>query len=68
VPINPNEVFEEIAFDPRLATFERREREAIIRSLEYTGKITETGLYQRTLLQVSLVDTHIDGGEEPPAA
>jgi hypothetical protein len=33
VPIEPSAVFDEISFDPRLETFERREREAMIRSL-----------------------------------
>jgi len=54
IPIEPSAVFDEISFDPRLETFERREREAVIRSLGYDGSITESDLYQRTLLQVDL--------------
>lgn len=57
MPIEPSAVFDEISFDPRLETFERRERGAVIRSLGYKGAITESDLYQRTLLQVGLIDT-----------
>ena len=56
VPIEPSAVFEDVSFDPRLETFERREREAVIRSLGYKGEISESGLYQKTLLQVGMVD------------
>lgn len=59
IPIEPSAVFDEISFDPRLGTFERKERELVIRSLGYTGAISESGLYQRTLLEVWI------GGVEP---
>jgi hypothetical protein len=56
IPIDPVEVFDEITFDPRLVTFERKERESVVRSLGYTGSIGESLLYQRTLLEVVLND------------
>jgi hypothetical protein len=68
VPIKPSEVFDDISFDPRLETFERREREAVVRSLGYTGTISDTGLYQRTLLQVGLIGEGGEPGGGPPAA
>jgi hypothetical protein len=54
VPIDPLALFEEVSFDPRLEPFERIERETVIRSLGFTGPITNTSLYQRTLLQVRM--------------
>jgi len=68
VPIDPAEVFDEVSFDPRLETFERREREAVVRRLGYADAITETGLYQRTLLQVTLTGDSIEPGEKPTSA
>lgn len=52
VPADPSVVFDEISFDPRLETFERRERETIIKKLGFKGTFQESDLYQRTLLQV----------------
>ncbi|NMF87078.1 hypothetical protein [Aromatoleum petrolei] len=52
IPLDPNEVFDEITFDPRLQTSERKEREAVLRSLGYSGSFGESELYHRTLLQV----------------
>jgi hypothetical protein len=43
--IDASSVFTEIAFDPRLITFERREREAWFRSKGYTGKIVDDASY-----------------------
>lgn len=37
VQIDPNQLFRKVEFDPRLITFERREREAKARELGYTG-------------------------------
>jgi hypothetical protein len=54
VDINPNAVFEEIAFDPRLAPFERIERETRIKTLGYSGPVATDALYQRTLFEVVL--------------
>lgn len=54
LPIEPNEVFEEVSFDPRLAPFERIERETIAKSLGYAGPFRHSDLYQRTLLEVIL--------------
>jgi hypothetical protein len=52
--IDPNEVFEEISFDPRLERFEAEERKSTIRSLGYSGTIANSELYHRTLLEVNL--------------
>ena len=54
VPINPNDVFDEVTFDPRLAEFERREREAIARSLGYNGTFADSDLYRGQALLVML--------------
>lgn len=54
VPVDTSVVFDEISFDPRLEVFERKEREAVIRSLGFKGSIGDSGLYQRTILQVFL--------------
>ncbi|MEJ7925805.1 hypothetical protein WG908_03435 [Sphingobium sp. AN641] len=48
MPINPNEVFEEISFDPRLISFERMEREREIKELGFAGSITHDLSYMRT--------------------
>jgi hypothetical protein len=52
--IDPNAVFDEISFDPRLEIFERKERETLIRNLGYAGPFRESQLYNRVLLQVVL--------------
>jgi len=54
VPIDPNDLFDEIIFEPRLVKFERLEREEEIRKLGYTGKIGVSDLYQRVFHQVVL--------------
>lgn len=56
VQIDPNALFEEVTFDPRLETFERREHEAVVKNLGYTGNIVESKLYMRTRLIVQLPD------------
>lgn len=56
VPIQPADVFEDLTFDPRLESFERNERATVVKSLGYTGSITESGLYQRTFLEIGLPD------------
>jgi hypothetical protein len=54
VDIDKNFVFEEIEFDPRLARFERIEREKRVRSLGYKGRISDGLLYQKTFFDVKL--------------
>jgi hypothetical protein len=54
IPFDPNAVFDEISFDPRLEAFERLEREKIIASVGYTGQFRTSLLYRRVLLQVAL--------------
>jgi hypothetical protein len=48
----PELLFDEITFDPRLEDFERKERERDFRSLGYTGLYGASSLYQRTLLNI----------------
>lgn len=47
VPIDPNELFEEISFDPRLISFERKEREDEIKQLGFVGAVTPDQGYQK---------------------
>lgn len=54
IPFEPNAVFEEVTFDPRLITFEREERKANARKLGYKGPFRDSMLYQGVLLQVPL--------------
>ncbi|EGQ9698800.1 hypothetical protein FWP48_04945 [Vibrio parahaemolyticus] len=54
VQIDPNTLFDEVSFDPRLDEFERREREDVVRNLGFTGTINNNDLYQRILLQISI--------------
>jgi hypothetical protein len=54
IQIDPNAIFDEISFDPRLATFERKEREAVIRDFGYAGPFRESDLYQRVVIEVVL--------------
>lgn len=57
-PINVNDVFEEITFDPRLESFEHKEREAVFRALGYSGHITPSELYRGLLMEVILDPSH----------
>ena len=50
--MDPNLVFEEVAFDPRLALFERREREETAQRIGYRGPFADSGLYVGRLLDV----------------
>jgi hypothetical protein len=52
VPIDPSALFDEVTFDPRLATFERVERERTTRALGYQGPFGDSGLYQGRLLEI----------------
>jgi hypothetical protein len=52
--IKPNEVFQEVSFDPRLMEFERREREARVRALGYTGPVNIDASYARTFVLTPL--------------
>jgi len=48
MPIDPNFLFTEVRFDPRLALFERREREERLRALGFTGKFIEDPSHTKT--------------------
>ncbi|VVE66972.1 hypothetical protein PCA31118_02425 [Pandoraea captiosa] len=54
VKIDPNKLFEEIAFDPRLELFEERERQNDVRDLGYTGKIHDWTLYRSRILEIPM--------------
>lgn len=54
VKIDPNELFEEIAFDPRLELFEAKERQDDVRKRGYTGKIHDWQLYLPRLLEIPM--------------
>jgi hypothetical protein len=60
ISIDPNTVFDEITFDPRLETFQRKEREASFRDLGYTGQFGESSLYQKVLLQIIIAKSSED--------
>jgi hypothetical protein len=62
IPIDPNEIFEEVTFDPRLIDFERIERETVARNLEYRGPIRESQLYQGVDIQLLLPNGWKEGG------
>lgn len=55
IKINPNELFDEITFDPRLVYFERLIRIERFKQLGYTGKFTEyDARYQMTFFLTQL--------------
>jgi hypothetical protein len=47
VPIDPNELIDEIILDPRLQPDDVRQREEVIRTLGYNGKVERSNLYQK---------------------
>jgi hypothetical protein len=52
VPVDPNALFDEVAFDPRLDPAVAQEREAECRTLGYTGPIGFSRLYRRLYYMV----------------
>jgi len=54
VDIDPNVVFQEVLFDPRLLEFERIERENRIRAIGYNGSVTRDPSYLRTVFIAQL--------------
>lgn len=58
VKIDPNILFDEVTFDPRLEIFERKERETLAKNLGYTGNIVESYLYLRPELVIRLPDSN----------
>jgi hypothetical protein len=56
VSIEPNEIFNEVTFDPRLATFERLEREQTAKSIGYRGPFGESELYRGRLTEIVLAE------------
>jgi hypothetical protein len=49
MPIEPNDLFDKIRFDPRLMSFERNEREKRFRELGLTVPILKDETYQKAL-------------------
>ncbi len=62
-----NQIFDDVRFDPRLAIFERIEREKRARDFGYKGAFSISDSYQRILLQANLpkhwdeYSTDVDG-------
>lgn len=54
--IDPNVLFDEIRFDPRLIAFERLEREAKVRNLGFTGTVVEDPSYIGVLTMIPMPD------------
>lgn len=50
--IDPNQLFEEIQFDPRLEPFEIEERKKVFCALGYLGEMGRSELYHKTMLIV----------------
>lgn len=55
VRIDPNVLFTSISFDPRLQSFEVREREAEVRAAGFVGEVRTDQSYQRVLWQLSML-------------
>src|SRR3546814_9675504 len=47
VRVDPNRLFHSISFDPRLISFEAKEREAEVRDAGYSGEIRPDQSYQK---------------------
>jgi len=56
IDIEPTTIFDEVTFDPRLATFERLARQAVIRDLGYSGPFRQSELYQQRIPEIILRD------------
>lgn len=54
LPFEPNELFEEVSFDPRLSPFERAERKAELERLGYTGTISEDQSYHKIIRGITM--------------
>jgi hypothetical protein len=52
IQIDPNDIFDQITFDPRLKGYDIQEREFSVRSLGYAGEIKPSPLYQGLLLNI----------------
>ena len=55
VQIDPNEIFDEVTFDPRLEV-EQGERMNVARDLGYTGNFGQLSIYEQSILMVHLPD------------
>jgi hypothetical protein len=54
--VDPNTLFTDVAFDPRLISFERREREEKLRKVAFTGPVREDISYIGVFNTISLQD------------
>jgi hypothetical protein len=59
-PIDPNTLFTEVAFDPRLVKFEQVERITTLRALNFTGAIREDTSYVGTFVVVPMASDWLD--------
>ncbi len=60
VRVDPNLLFHEISFDPRLNSAEVREREAELRGAGYSGPFRRDDSYQKILYQCEMRRTWDD--------
>jgi hypothetical protein len=49
VRVDPNMLFQSISFDPRLISFEKKEREEEIRNAGFTGEVRPDHSYQKII-------------------
>lgn len=66
--ISPNEVFEEVTYDPRLVAFERNERETVARSLGYANAFGESDRYVGVLVDARFPNGWPGAGPASPSA
>jgi hypothetical protein len=66
VDIDPDRLFDEITLDPRLLPGAVEDRIARLREAGYTGDITTSSLYQRTLYQLAVKNLRLDEAPEAP--
>lgn len=54
MPIDPNELFDEVCFDPRLILFEQRERQKQLADIGFSGRFVEGQSYAGALVRVMI--------------
>jgi hypothetical protein len=57
VPIDPNELYDQITFDPRLNVSEREKHKEESKKLGYKGSFVDSDLYQGRLLQIIIPES-----------
>ncbi len=62
--IDPNELFTEVSFDPRLIAFERKEREGKLVAHNFKGKIREDPSYSKVFTTIYVDKPNPSSGED----